>query len=272
MLDMIDSLAKLNEAKKEPGDYIQDGLLYCGHCHTPKQCRITFGAGSRIVGCQCACASRRYDAERAAAKDREEQIRIEELRASGIQDKELRRITFKTSLHTPLLKSCRRYVDNWETVYRENMGLLLWGDVESGKTHAAACIVNALIDRGVSALMTDFGKILNLPYSDRAEAIKQLSRFKMLAIDDLGAERKSDFALETVYTVINERYKSGKPLIITTNLPLQELENPKSIDYARIYSRVLEMCRPVQCTGGTLRKNKARERQERFAEFFRGGD
>lgn len=270
MLDIIDKLAEMNAATKEPGDYIQDGILYCGHCHTPKQCRITFGAGSRIVGCQCACESRRFDAEREAAKNREEQLRIEELRANGIQDKQLRGVNFESSRLTPLLKSCRKYADGWETVYRENMGLLLWGDVDSGKTHATACIVNALIDRGVSAMMTDFGKILNLPYADRAETIKQLSRFKLLAIDDLGTERKSDFALETVYTVINDRYKSGKPLIITTNLPLQELENPKSIDYARIYSRVLEMCRPVQCSSGSLRKAKAKERQEKFTEFFKG--
>lgn len=270
MLDIIDKLAEMNAAKKEPGDYVQDGLLYCGHCHTPKQCRITFGFGSRIVGCQCACANRRYESERAAAKEREEQLRIEELRANGIQDKHLRDVNFNSSRITPLLKSCRKYADNWETVYRENMGLLLWGDVDSGKTHATACIVNALIDKGVSALMTDFGKILNLPYDDRADTIKQLSRFKLLAIDDLGAERKSDFAMETVYTVINDRYKSGKPLIITTNLPLQELENPKSIDYARIYSRVLEMCRPVQCSSKHIRLEKAKERQEKFAEFFRG--
>ena len=60
MNDLIESLIRESAAKREPGDYIQDGLLYCGHCGTPKQCRITLGGGVRIVGRQCACRMRRY--------------------------------------------------------------------------------------------------------------------------------------------------------------------------------------------------------------------
>ena len=71
MMDaIVDSLARKSAAKREPGDYTQDGLLYCGHCGTPKQCRISFGAGVRIVGCQCACQIRRFEAERQAERDR----------------------------------------------------------------------------------------------------------------------------------------------------------------------------------------------------------
>ena len=272
MIDMIDRLAEMSAAKEEPGDYTKDGLLYCGHCGTPKQCRITFGAGSRIVGCQCACANRRYEAERAAQKDRERRMHIDELRVNGIQDKAVRGYTFDASRMTPLLKSCQKYVDGWETVYRENYGLLFWGDVGSGKTRAAACIANALIDAGIPALMTSFPKILKMGFQDVSEAIGQINHFPLLVIDDLGAERQSDYALETVYAVIDERYKSGKPLIVTTNLPLKDLENPKSIDYARIYSRVLEMCRPVRCSAENLRKSMAREKQEQFLDFFKDGE
>lgn len=269
MTDIVDTLAAVTAAKEEPGDYVKDGLLYCGHCDTPKQCRISFGDGFRILGCQCACANRRYEADIAAAKDREKRLHIDELRINGIQDKAVRGYTFETSRMTPLLQSCRKYVDGWETVKRENYGLLFWGDVGSGKTRAAACIANALIDAGVPSLMTSFPRILKMSFSEVGEAIGQINQFPLLVIDDLGAERQSEYALETVYTVIDERYKAGNPLIVTTNLPLKDLENPKSIDYARIYSRVLEMCRPVRCSAENLRKVLAKEKQEKFLNFFK---
>lgn len=269
-MDFVEKLAEMLAAKEEPGDYVKDGLLYCGHCDTPKQCRVSFGSVVRVMGCQCACANRRYEAERAAQKDREKRMHIEELRANGIHDKAVRGYTFETSRMTPLLKSCKKYVDGWETVEQENCGLLFWGDVGSGKTRAAACIANALIDAGVPALMTSFPKILKMGFSEVGEIIGQLNEFPLLVIDDLGAERQSDYALETVYAVIDERYKSAKPLIVTTNLTIKELDNPKNIDYARIYSRVLEMCRPVRCSTENLRKDLSREKQDWFLEFFKG--
>lgn len=269
MENIIDGLAKLNEAKQEPGDYVQDGLLYCGHCGTPKQCRISIGDKTRIVGCQCSCANRKYEAEREAQKDREKRMHIDDLRVNGISDKAVREYTFDSSKMTQILKSCKKYVDSWETVYKQNYGLLFWGDVGSGKTRAAACIANALIDKGKPVLMTSFPKILKMGFSDIADSILEMNQFPLLVLDDLGVERQSEYALETVYSVIDERYKSGKPLIVTTNLAMKDLENPKSIEYARIYSRVLEMCRPVRCSAGNLRKELANEKQKEFLDFFK---
>ena len=84
----------------------------------------------------------------------------------------------------------------------------------------------------------------------------------MLVIDDLGAERETDYALEQVYTVIDERYKSEKPLIVTTNLTYEELKNPTDIRYKRIYDRVIEMCVPFNLSGVSRREQKAREKAQ----------
>ena len=62
-------------------------------------------------------------------------------------------------------------------------------------------------------------------FEDRNQFINSLNRYSLLIIDDLGIERNSDFALEQVFNVIDSRYRSKKPLIITTNLTLSELNN-----------------------------------------------
>ena len=113
------------------------------------------------------------------------------------------------------------------------MGLLLWGDVGTGKSFFAGCVANALLDKGVPVLMTNFAKILNsltgIYPQDRNEFINSLNQYSLLIIDDLGVERNSEFALEQVFHVIDSRYRSMKPMIITTNLTLEELKHPEDL-------------------------------------------
>ena len=64
--------------------------------------------------------------------------------------------------------------------------------------------------------------------------------------------------------MIDSRYRSRKPLIVTTNLTLEELQNPENTPHARIYDRLIEMCSPVCITGENFRKAKAREKMEQL--------
>ena len=165
---------------------------------------------------------------------------------------------------------CKRYADAWDDMRRENNGLLLWGNTGNGKTFAAACIANELIDRGIPAMITSFPRILNAGY-DKQEIIEQVHYYPLLVIDDLGAERSSEYAMETVYTVIDERYKAKKPLIVTTNLTLDELCKPKDMTYQRIYDRVFEMCTPLVFKGDNLRRDKANKRLRYVKSVLEGG-
>ena len=70
--------------------------------------------------------------------------------------------------------------------------------------------------------------------------------------------------------VIDERYKARKPLIVTTNLTLEEICKPKSMDYQRIYDRILEMCVPVVFQGGSIRRKAANEKLRRAREALDG--
>lgn len=268
---LIDSIAEKAEPVRDLVDYEKDGLLYCGHCNTPKQCRIPIGVGVRLVGCQCACAAREYEAEKKARADREKRLRIETLRADGIRDKSLTACRFDTATMSEEIVKCKRYADAWDDMRRKNNGLLLWGNTGNGKTFAAACIANELIDRGIPAMITSFPRILNAGY-DKQEIIEQVRYYPLLVIDDLGAERSSEYAMETVYTVIDERYKSKKPLIVTTNLTLDELCKPKNMDYQRIYDRVIEMCTPLVFKGDNLRREKANKRLRYVKSVLEGSN
>lgn len=269
-IEVFNSIARAaaNASPELPGDYRgEDGLLYCGKCHTQKQCRVTLFGQEDIVSCQCKCAVEKYEAEQKAMKRRDELARISNLRVQGIQDKAVREYTFANADMTEEIIKCQKYVEHWPEMLESNSGLLFWGGVGNGKTFAASCIANALIDRGIPALVTSFPRILNAGW-DKAEIISQMKRFPLMVIDDLGAERQSEYAQEIVYSVVDERYKTGKPLIVTTNLTLDEMNDPKNMDYRRIYSRIHEMCVPVLFKGGSRRVKIAQTKKDVVREIF----
>ncbi len=266
----LELITQLAAPVRDPVDYEKDGLLYCGHCNTPKQCRIPLGKDIRVVGCQCACAAREYEAEKKARADREKRLRIEALRADGIRDKSLTGCRFDKAVMSEEIAKCKRYADAWDDMRRRDNGLLLWGNTGNGKTFAAACIANALIDRGIPAMITSFPRILNAGY-DKQEIIEQVHYYPLLVIDDLGAERSSEYALETVLTVIDERYKAKKPLIVTTNLTLDEICKPRDMTYQRIYDRIIEMCSPLVFRGDSIRRDNAKKQLKYVKTVLEGG-
>ena len=76
-------------------------------------------------------------------------------------------------------------------------------------------------------------------------------------IDDLGVERSTEYAMEQMFFVIDSRYRSRRPMIITTNLKLSELKNPPDLAHARIYDRILERCAPLLFDGKNFREENA---------------
>lgn len=262
----------MNNDIKQPDDYIKDGLRYCGKCNTQKECLIEILGKVRKVGCMCKCQAEEFNALQEQIRKQEELVRISRLRIQGIQDCNYRKWTFETDdgRNPEQMDKAMRYCIKWQEMYRGNTGLLLWGDVGTGKTFFAACIANYLIDRGVPVMMTNFIRLSNALWDegDRNEYINSLNRYKLLIIDDLGAERQSEFMLEQVYNIIDSRYKNGQPLIITTNLSLTELKNPSDIKYSRIYSRIIEMCVPVKFEGADRRKEMSTSKLEKARKLF----
>lgn len=259
-----------------PGDYEQDGLRFCGKCHTPKQSRQNLFGKDLIVGCMCACAQENYAREEAARKKREEADRIMRLRSAGISSQTFRDASFAADdgKNPKPMDTLRRYAERWEAMQRENIGLLLYGDVGTGKSYGAACIANRLIEQSIPVCMINLSTVLNslggYQSDEKNTYIADLMRYPLLILDDFGMERQTDYALEQVFNVIDARYRSGKPLIVTTNLSLTELNAPRSLEHKRIYDRIREMCQPVNFGSSGRRVERADKKMRLAAELLRG--
>lgn len=241
----------------EEGDYTsEDGLLMCGKCHTPKQCRFiaTWDGKEKKPYTLCDCARAYREAEEQARQAQNLRIEVSRLRKLGFPDSEMVNWTFAHDDGTdPRTTSiAHKYVDNFPEMKKRGKGLLLYGPVGTGKTHAAACIANELINQGRPCLVTNFARITNTlqgMFDGKQRYLDAFNRLDLLVIDDLAAERDTSYMTEMIFNIIDSRYRSGKPLIVTTNLTQAELTAPGPVDRRRIHSRLLEMCVPVEVKG-----------------------
>lgn len=260
--------------KPEESDYKgEDGLTYCHKCHTAKEVKVELLEKETIMPCICECRAEELRREEEARKLYELQKKIERFRREGFPEERMQGWTFANDNgnNEKLTEAMRKYCENFLHFKREGKGLLLWGGYGTGKTYAAACVVNALIDRGYPCLMTNFARISNTlqgMFDGRQEYIDSLSRFSLLVLDDLGAERTSEYMQEIVFSIIDARYRAGLPLIITTNLAIDEIKHPREGAYLRIYDRILEMCHPIEVKGTSLRRQKAARSYEETREIL----
>ena len=175
----------------------------------------------------------------------------------------------------PQMEQARRYVSHWRDMWEQNLGLLFWGKPGNGKTFAAGCIANALLESEeftwVTVKMTTLGAVLNklpgMSAQDKDYYINGLLECSLLILDDFGMERQTDYAREQVFNIIDGRYLARKPLIVTTNLSLTELKHPADMVQQRIYDRILEMCVPVCFDGESLRQEKAKEKLRLYKQL-----
>lgn len=261
------------EAKADEYLNQADGLLYCRKCHTPRQTRIVLMGKEVTPTCMCACKSEEYERRNAEHLRRTEENRIALLKANGLQDKALLDYCFeRDDGRNPAVEKMRRYVSHWPEMKKLSQGLLLWGGVGTGKSFCAGCVANALLSRGVPVLMTNFSRLLNevagMPPDQRNGYIESLNRYDLLILDDLGMERSTEFAQEQMFHVIDSRYRSKKPFIVTTNLTLDELKRPVDLAHARVYDRVLERCVPICFDGRNYRQEQAQKNLEQVRSLF----
>lgn len=258
-------------AERDDSDYTgPDGLLYCGRCHTPKQRRGIPGDPERVVWCLCQCEYRRREEQRAALQRQSMASRLQRRRRENIPNLLLQGFSFEGALETEVIRMCRSYAQSLCRGEAGSLGLLLWGGVGSGKTFAAACIANFAQEHGVNTRVTSLPRINGATLEERREFLDRLHRYGLLVLDDLGTERDTPTANETTFQVVNTRYESKKPMIITTNLTPELLRSPQTQHQARIYDRVLEVCTPVFCGTESMRERAGRENLERMKGILRG--
>lgn len=274
MNDFDSIIKRITVTRLEPGDYTgEDGILYCGKCRTPKQFRMEAPPmKGRLLPHPCRCEQERLDREAEEQEARRHRQAVADLKSKGLTAPAMREWTFANDNgKCPQMKHAHFYVDNWPTIRAENIGYLLWGGVGTGKSYFAGCIANALMEQEVAVRMTNFALILNdltASFEGRNEYIARLCRAPLLILDDFGMERGTEYGLEQVYNVIDSRYRSRRPLIVTTNLSLQDLQHPQDTAHARIYDRLLEMCAPIRFSGENFRRATAQDKLARLKNLM----
>ena len=254
---VIDSISE--RVPRVESEYLgEDGLLHCSKCHhkTETLIRNPFTNEERKVRCICKCRNEMDD-----FKDRQKQEEIERKKRICFAESNMFNWTFANDdgKNEKLSNAMKNYVKNFAEFKKDGKGLLLYGTVGTGKTYYSACICNALIEEGYDVLMTNFARLTNAiqgTFDGKNEYIDSLQRYSLLVIDDLGAERKSEYMQEIVWQITDARYRSGLPFIISTNLSAEEIKKPQEIGYARIYDRILERCFPIAVTGESRRKKE----------------
>lgn len=274
-LDVSQASSFLNiHAEEEPGDYRDaSGLLICGTCGERKESRQNVLGIEKRLPIDCACKRHLREREKAAEEQKKRDHEAEKLRNACFPFKSMHSMTFANAdgSNSDDLAKCRKYADNFERFKEVGGGLIFYGYVGSGKTYAAACIANALIDELRPVLFTSLaalGSKMNATRFDKTDVLSDICRYDCVVLDDLGIERDTPAMAEHVYQIVNSLYLSGTVMICTTNLDMASIQGETDPGRARIYSRILECCRPFEMKGGDRRKNKSREKSKLYAEVW----
>jgi DNA replication protein DnaC len=153
-----------------------------------------------------------------------------------------------TARHPAVVEQVRAFIDELDDRLAGGTGLWLMGDVGTGKTALAMLASKHILEAGYSAAIYSAPKLMahiratygaDTGGDDYMQLFGKLTSADLLHIDDLGAEKRTDWVLEQLYSVVNERYEAERSMIVTTNLAPEALEEQIG---PRTVSRLVEIC------------------------------
>jgi DNA replication protein DnaC len=160
----------------------------------------------------------------------------------------------------PVYQAVKEFVEAIEERLAEGAGIWLMGDVGTGKTTLAMLVTKAAVEAQRAVAVYSLPRLLarvRRTYDAEAgeqsylEFFERLTSVDLLHIDDLGAEKSSDWVLEQLYAIVNERYEAQRSMVVTTNLDQEALEEQIG---PRTVSRLVEICGdPLPLFGEDLR-------------------
>lgn len=275
-----------NNVFRDDDWFDDEGYRHCAKCKGVKETLVDLEDELNIKAFKaphaCECIQAERDKIRAKMEEQERLNRIERVRSIALRTTNLRNSRFDADdeQDKQLSRACKMYVDKWDSMKEKGYGILMQGNVGTGKSFFAACIANAVIEKGSTAYFITAPEIVSVAndfsqYGDdrRWEVSSKIKSVDLLIIDDLGAERNTSFGVEAIYNAVNDRYETGKTTIVTTNLSEEEMAKPHNTSEERIFDRVLEMCPLTFLADGKPRRKESRhDRRSAASDLLLRGD
>ena len=233
------------------------------------------------VGATCRCFREKQEREEQARRLAEAEYERRKAKANSLMDEKAQAAVFDGLIidddNRRYIQAAKNYCEHWSENYKENRGLLFYGGTGRGKTTLACCIANRLTDDGINAKAMTVNSLIQRVkdrFRNNGEngetALKaEIKAASLLILDDLGAEQKTDWSTVFLYEIIDERYRSDKPTIVTTNLSLKQLREHLTDKYGvpRAFDRLVEGLTPVEFQCRNYRKEQAKVNKSDY-DFF----
>lgn len=239
----------LDKSAKTQTQYDGELILYCGKCHKPKEVIIDYG-NIKHTYCRCVCDCSKNGAKSQKAMD----IALERKSVfkgnKGMMDAIIQSDDRRDERASA---SIRRYIENIESNIKDGKGLFITGDVGTGKTWFASCIINEAISKGKNCFIGTPTEIVNdyIEAKSKNDYMFKLKGYDLFVIDDLGTEHFAGAKAEIFYNIVNTLYCNGTSIIATTNMVNESDDEIEK----RIFSRICQRGQGVMVIGTDRRRN-----------------
>lgn len=227
---------------------------------------ILFGIEKQVQP-RCKCEVQQYDEGMKEIQERKSKREIEAKFAISSLGERFKECTFPN--FSPIegtqkaFHQCKSYANAFPNGAE---ALMVWGEYGNGKSHLAAAVAHEVQRKGHTVVFQTLPELLERirgSFNDKQfketekDIMTALQSCSLLVLDDVGAEKVSDWVQDVLFRIVDGRYRQRRPIFYTTNLKPSELKDRVG---PRIYDRMIETSILVQNTGTSYRMKIAEDR------------